>query len=84
MRKIYIYIYFAELAICDSFDASKMKGALMRSRILESDELDGLRLRQQIRLYVPIGFVDEVYETLPADLVNNLTYRTVIDVLFLL
>jgi len=42
MRKI--HIYFAEPEICDIFDASEMSGPFTRSRILESDEVDVLRL----------------------------------------
>lgn len=58
------------------FDALKLRVALSHCQIFECDELDLERLQRQTCLYVPIGFMDKVYKTLPARLVNTLGYGT--------
>jgi hypothetical protein len=66
-----------EWASFDSFDERRMREALLRSKILEGNELDVVGLKRIIVQYVPIGFPDAVYETLPAHLVHDIGYGTV-------
>lgn len=69
-----------QTASFDSFDVLKVREVLIQCDPFQFGELDAAKLLNQICRFVPVGFSEEVYRTLPANIINNLEYGIVLKI----